>query len=219
MERFENAILKQREEINDRMKEMFGLLKELTTNDWKKRMKMITQKTGDSIERPDRSDAEMPLKEVEKDNEAENETKNEPIKSTEKELTQAKEEEGPVYEVILKKKITKKEDIGGNFEIPCNIGDMKEDEKRPFILGTPFLTTAKAVIKFDKGTITMRSGKSKMSFHRIPKSSCKIERGIKLYLIRRSLEVLRKFHWMILGGRFNQLSHVSSPLLSKPAEY
>ncbi|GJY69365.1 hypothetical protein Tco_0472347 [Tanacetum coccineum] len=40
-----------------------------------------------------------------------------------------------------------------------------------------------------------------------------------LYLMRRSLEVLRKFHWMILGGRFNQLSHVSSPLLSKPREY
>nr|GEY62194.1 hypothetical protein [Tanacetum cinerariifolium] len=33
--------------------------------------------------------------------------------------------------------------------------DIKEDEKRPFILGTPFLTTAKAVIKFDKGTITL----------------------------------------------------------------
>ncbi|GJV55023.1 hypothetical protein Tco_1456028 [Tanacetum coccineum] len=41
----------------------------------------------------------------------------------------------------------------------------------------------------------------------------------QLYLIRRSLEVLRKFHWMILGGLFNQLSHVSSPLLSKPGEY
>ncbi|GJY56829.1 reverse transcriptase domain-containing protein [Tanacetum coccineum] len=41
----------------------------------------------------------------------------------------------------------------------------------------------------------------------------------KLYLIRRSLEVLRKFHWMILGGRFNQLTHVSSLLLSKPGEY
>ncbi|GJU50856.1 hypothetical protein Tco_1220411 [Tanacetum coccineum] len=40
-----------------------------------------------------------------------------------------------------------------------------------------------------------------------------------LYLIRKSLEVLRKFHWMILGGRFNQLSRVSSPLLSKPGEY
>ncbi|GJZ49169.1 hypothetical protein Tco_0603359 [Tanacetum coccineum] len=40
-----------------------------------------------------------------------------------------------------------------------------------------------------------------------------------LYLMRRSLEVLRKFHWTILEGRFNQLSHVSSPLLSKPMEY
>nr|GEW74162.1 MAK10-like protein [Tanacetum cinerariifolium] len=40
----------------------------------------------------------------------------------------------------------------------------------------------------------------------------------QLYLMRRSLEVLRMFHWIILGGRFNQLSHVSSPLLSKPGE-
>ncbi|GKC43088.1 reverse transcriptase domain-containing protein, partial [Tanacetum coccineum] len=38
--------------------------------------------------------------------------------------------------------------------------DIKEDEKRHFILGTPFLTTAKVVIKFDKRTITLRSGKS-----------------------------------------------------------
>ncbi|GKE34936.1 hypothetical protein Tco_1454258 [Tanacetum coccineum] len=42
---------------------------------------------------------------------------------------------------------------------------------------------------------------------------------VTLYLMRRSMKVLRKFHWMILGGRFNQLSHVSSPLLSKPGEY
>nr|GEX07150.1 hypothetical protein [Tanacetum cinerariifolium] len=79
---------------------------------------------------------------------------------------------GPVYEAVLKKKITRKEDIGGNFEIPCNIGedvlvdvvgyvypvdfmilDIEEDEKKPFILGTPFLTTTKAMIKFDKGII------------------------------------------------------------------
>ncbi|GJW54990.1 hypothetical protein Tco_0099075 [Tanacetum coccineum] len=45
------------------------------------------------------------------------------------------------------------------------------------------------------------------------------EGEVMLYLMRRSLEVLRKFHWMILGGRSNQLSHVSSPLLSKPGEY
>ncbi|GJS85111.1 MAK10-like protein [Tanacetum coccineum] len=259
---------------------------------------------------------------------------------------------GPFYEAILRKKITRKEDIGGKFKIPCNIGglkhmnalvdqgsninvmplsnymkltderpaetdirlslashsyiyplgmaedvlvevaehvypmdfvilDIKEDEKRPFILGTSFPTTAKAIIKFDKGTITLRSRKSKISFHRILESLCKIERGVKndiepiapamtinrlvlkweeriklhlerkmefdqwkskifkgkhpalvkveggiddegevtLYLTRRSLEVLRKLHWIILGGRFNQLSHVSSPLLSKPGEY
>ncbi|GKA94891.1 putative reverse transcriptase domain-containing protein [Tanacetum coccineum] len=45
------------------------------------------------------------------------------------------------------------------------------------------------------------------------------EEEVTLYLMRRSLEVLRKFHWMILKGRFNQLSHISSPLLSKPWEY
>ncbi|GKD43136.1 hypothetical protein Tco_1267781 [Tanacetum coccineum] len=29
---------------------------------------------------------------------------------------------GPVHDAILNRKITRKEDIGGNFEIPCNIG-------------------------------------------------------------------------------------------------
>nr|GFA76339.1 hypothetical protein [Tanacetum cinerariifolium] len=38
--------------------------------------------------------------------------------------------------------------------------DIKEDEKRPFILGTPFLTMDEAVIKFDLGIITLRSRKS-----------------------------------------------------------
>ncbi|GKD83239.1 hypothetical protein Tco_1350078 [Tanacetum coccineum] len=134
---------------------------------------------GDSIERTDGLDVKMPLKEVEKKNEAENGTKNESIKSTKKELTRAEEEaaveapssqpvgyylkhrineklieglvenhrfndslsaarvgkikwktynllpNGPVYEAILKKNITKKEDIGGNFEIPCKIGGLK----------------------------------------------------------------------------------------------
>ncbi|GJS27518.1 putative ribonuclease H-like domain-containing protein [Tanacetum coccineum] len=71
-------------------------------------------------------------------------------------------------------------DVAGYvYPVDFVILDIKEDEKRHCILGTPFLTTAKAVIKFDKGTITLRSGKSKISFHRIPKSLCKIERGIK----------------------------------------
>ncbi|GKC51218.1 MAK10-like protein [Tanacetum coccineum] len=157
---------------------------------------------------------------------------------------------GPAYDAILKKMITKKEDIGGNFEIPCSLGnlkhvnalvdqgsdvnvmpystytkltdekpaetdirlslashsyiyplgiaedvlveiaehvypidfvilDIRENENRPFILGTPFLTTAKASIKFDTGTITLRSGKHKVSFHRKPDSSNMIDKGVK----------------------------------------
>ncbi|GJR13238.1 zinc finger, CCHC-type containing protein [Tanacetum coccineum] len=102
--------------------------------------------------------------------------------------------------------------------------DIKEDEKRPFILGTPFLTTAKVVIKFDKGTITLRLVleweeriklhlERKMEFDQWKSKNFKgkhptlfkVEGGmddkgeVTLYLTRRSLEVLRKFHWMILG--------------------
>nr|GEU52097.1 hypothetical protein [Tanacetum cinerariifolium] len=69
--------------------------------------------------------------------------------------------------------------VGYVYHVDFVILDIKKDEKRPFILGTPFLTTAKAVIKFDKGTITLRSEKSKISFHRIPESLCKVEKGTK----------------------------------------
>ncbi|GJR00605.1 MAK10-like protein [Tanacetum coccineum] len=57
--------------------------------------------------------------------------------------------------------------------------DIKEDQKRPFLLGTPFLNTSKAVIKYDKGTITLRSVKNKISFHIMPKPLGKIKKGIK----------------------------------------
>ncbi|GJR74542.1 zinc finger, CCHC-type containing protein [Tanacetum coccineum] len=226
--------------------------------------------TGNDIEKPTKTETKMLVKEAEKEDEAESEPNR---KAGKEEATEAPSSQpveyylkhrineklikgfvdnhrGPVYEEILRKKITRKEDIGENFEIPCNIGglkhmnalvdqgsdrnvmplstymkltnerpvetdirlllashsyiyplgiaedilvevvehvylvdfvilDIKEYEKRPFILGTPFLTTAKAVFKFDKGTITLRSGKSKISFHRIPESLCKIERGVK----------------------------------------
>nr|GEX80217.1 hypothetical protein [Tanacetum cinerariifolium] len=71
------------------------------------------------------------------------------------------------------------EDYQHVYPIDFMILDIKEDENRSFILGTPFLTMTKAVIKFDKDTITLRSGKSKISFHRIPKSLCEGEKGIK----------------------------------------
>ncbi|GJU47357.1 retrovirus-related pol polyprotein from transposon TNT 1-94 [Tanacetum coccineum] len=154
---------------------------------------------------------------------------------------------GPMYNAILKKKITKKEDMGGNFVIPCNVGglkymdalvdqgsnvnimplsiynkltsenpigtnirlslasylyifplgiaedvlveiagyiypidfvilDVKEDKIKPFILETP-LTMAKVKIRFDKGTITLKFGKNKINFFKIPKSLCRVEEG------------------------------------------
>ncbi|GJZ57028.1 MAK10-like protein [Tanacetum coccineum] len=321
MERFKNTIFKQREEINGRMTEMFRLLKELTTNRTPEKVLIreeakfpvtknvnsislarneeeennMTDETPDNTKMP--TEIEMPVREAEAMNGAENGAGNESIKTPENdEAVEASGSQpvayylkhkineklikglvknnrfnnslsgtrvgkkkgkaykvlpgGPVYDAILKKKITKKEDIRGNFEIPCSIGDLKhvnalvdqgsdvnvmpystymrltderpaetdirlslashsyiyplgiaedvlvevaehvfpvdfvildikENEKRPFILGTPFLTTAKATIKFDTGTITLRSGKSKVSFHRISDSSCITDKGVK----------------------------------------
>ncbi|GJQ92181.1 zinc finger, CCHC-type containing protein [Tanacetum coccineum] len=291
MERFENAIFKQREEINDRMTKMFRLLKELTTSRTPEKVlireeaKFPITKNVNSIslargeeERSDKTDETLgntvksTVTEIEilvKEAKRNNETKNKPIKKAEKneveEVLSSRPVEyylkhrmneklikgiGPVYEAILKKKITKKEDVRGNFKIPCSIGghkhvnalvdqgsdvnvmpystymkhtdkmpaetnirlslashsyiyplgisedvlvevakhvypidfmilDIKENKKRPFMLGTPFLTTAKAAIKFDKDTITLRSRKSKISFHRIPDSSCMTDKGVK----------------------------------------
>ncbi|GKD22600.1 hypothetical protein Tco_1224303 [Tanacetum coccineum] len=46
--------------------------------------------------------------------------------------------------------------------------DIKEDVKKPLILRTTFLTMARAEIKFDKGTISLRSRKSTVQFHISP---------------------------------------------------
>nr|GEU74085.1 hypothetical protein [Tanacetum cinerariifolium] len=158
---------------------------------------------------------------------------------------------GPICKAIHGKKITRKEDIRGNFKIPCNIRglkhmnalvdqgsdvnvmplstymkltderpaetdirlslashlyiyplgitdgvlvevaehvypvdfvilDIKENENKTFILGTSFLTTAKAVIKFDKGTITLRSGKNKISFNMILGSFVRMRKELRM---------------------------------------
>ncbi|GJU95931.1 hypothetical protein Tco_1320687 [Tanacetum coccineum] len=195
MERFENAIFKQREEINDRMTEMFGLLKELTTNrapekvlireeakfpftknlnsislskEEEERSEKADVTADDDFEKPTKTETEMPVKKAIKEDEAENEPNR---KSEREETTEAPSSQpveyylkhkinkkiikvlvgnhrfndslsrarvrkikgktynlsprGPVYEAILRKKITRKEDIRGNFEIPCNIGGLK----------------------------------------------------------------------------------------------
>ncbi|GJT09607.1 MAK10-like protein [Tanacetum coccineum] len=126
---------------------------------------------NNSVMEPGNFGDDEPPEGINMKNEAERKTDDEPANSAKENFTKNEENEpagasdsravrGPVYEAILKKKITKKEDIGGNFEIPCNIG-------------------AKDVIKFDKGTITLRFGKSKISFHRILEPNCKIKKGIK----------------------------------------
>ncbi|GKD29177.1 MAK10-like protein, partial [Tanacetum coccineum] len=301
MGRFKNAILKQREEINGRMTEMFGLLKELTPSKTPekvlvreeakfpvaKKVNSISlanegdERSNEKMETPENTEkstktgTETPLKGAKTKDEAENKTETKPIKTPNEveevpgsqpiayylkhkineklnkglvdnnrfnnslsgiQVGKKKKKaykvlpRGPVYKVILEKMIAKKEDIGGNFEIPCSIRglkhvsalvdqgfdvnvmpystyirltderltetdirlslashsyiyplgiaedvlievaehvyptnfiivDIKENEKRPFILGMPFLTTAKASIKFDTGTITLRSRK------------------------------------------------------------
>ncbi|GKB65881.1 MAK10-like protein [Tanacetum coccineum] len=280
MERFKNTIFKQCEEINGTRTEMFRLLKELTTSKTPEKVLISEEakfpvtkninsisltkgeeersnKTPGNTEKLTKTETEMPIKEVDKMNELKTgqETNQSKHLRTKKQWKHPGKEYkvlpgGPAYDAILKKKITKKEDIGGNFEIPCSIGDLKhvnalvdqgsdvnvmpystymrltderpaetdirlslashsyiyplgiaedvlvevaehvypidfvildikENENRPFILGTPFQTTTKALIKFDKGTITLRSGKSKVSFHRIPNSSNMTDKGVK----------------------------------------
>ncbi|GJX24162.1 zinc finger, CCHC-type containing protein [Tanacetum coccineum] len=194
MERFENAIFKQREEINDRMTEMFKLLKELTTIRTPEKVLIreeakfpvtkdvnsiylvrgeeerndMTDETLDNTVKPTIIETKIPVKEAESNNE----TKNKLLKKAEEKevvevlssrpveyylkhkineklieglvdnnrfnnsLSRARVGKvkgktynvlprGPVYKAILKKKITEKEDIGGNFEIPCSIGGLK----------------------------------------------------------------------------------------------
>ncbi|GJY51948.1 hypothetical protein Tco_0442795 [Tanacetum coccineum] len=268
MERFENSIFKQREEINDRMTKMFGLLKELTTSRAPEKVlireeaKFPITKNVNSIslargeeERSDKTNETLDntvkptaeRKEVEEvlssrpveyylnhrineklieglvDNTRFNDSLSRAQVGKVKGKTYNVLPRGPVYEAILKKKITKKEDIRGNFEIPCSIGGLKHvnalvdqgsdvnvmpnftymklTDKRPakrdirlslashsyqgkrkeaFPTSTTILLQpAKAAIKFNKGTITLRSGKSKISFHRIPDSPYMTEKGVK----------------------------------------
>ncbi|GKC73304.1 MAK10-like protein [Tanacetum coccineum] len=282
MGRFENAILKQREEINGKMTEMFGLLKELTTSRTPEKLLIreeakfpVTknvnsislankdeERSNERMETPEKTEkstktgTETPLTGVETKDEAENRSEKKSIKTHENdEVVRAPGSQPIAY--YLKHKINEKlinglvdnnrfnNSLSGirvgkkNFEKPCNVGglkhvnalvdqgsdvnimpystymkltdkrptktdiklslashsyiyplgivedvlvevaehvypadfviiDIKENEKRPFILGMPFLTTAKASIKFDIGTITLWLGKYKISFNRIP---------------------------------------------------
>ncbi|GKC72084.1 hypothetical protein Tco_1117967, partial [Tanacetum coccineum] len=129
MERFENAIFKQREEINDKMTEMFKLLKELMTsktlekvlikNEAKipvtKNVNSIsltkgdeegsdkTDETLDNTVKPTVTETEIPVKEAKKSNE----TKIKPVKRAEKKEVEELLSSRPV-EYYLKHRINEK---------------------------------------------------------------------------------------------------------------
>nr|GEX20212.1 hypothetical protein [Tanacetum cinerariifolium] len=201
IERFENVIFKQREKINDRMTEMFGLLKELTTSRTPEKVLIrgeakfpftknvnsislargeeemsdkIDVATGDDIEKPTGTETGMQANEAAKENEDGKEEmievpRSQPVEYYLKHSINKKLIEGLIYNRRLSLAShsyiypfgTAKDILVEVAEHvypvdPFVILDIKEDERRPFIVGTPFLTTAKAVIKFDKGTITLR---------------------------------------------------------------
>ncbi|GKD51131.1 hypothetical protein Tco_1280107 [Tanacetum coccineum] len=226
MERFENAIFKQREEINDRMTEMFRLLKELTTSRapekvlLKEEAKLPITKNVNSIslakreeERSDKTDetldntvkptvteTKIPVIEAERSNE----TKNKPIKKAEREEVKVvlSSRPGPSWEgsdvnvmpyftyIKLTDEIPAKTDIRlslarHSYIYPLGIAedvlvevaehvypvdfvilDIKENEKRPFILGAPFLITPIAATKTVKGTIIEWEEKIKLHLER-----------------------------------------------------
>nr|GFA08060.1 hypothetical protein [Tanacetum cinerariifolium] len=142
MERFENTIFKQRDEINGKMTEMFGLLKELTTSRTQEKVLIreeakfpviknlnsisLTKKedggsyrtmmTPDNAEKPTKSETEKPVMEVEEINK---------VKSGAKIIKTFKNDEVVEAPGSQPKMITKKEDIGGNFKIPYSIGNLK----------------------------------------------------------------------------------------------
>nr|GEY65013.1 MAK10-like protein [Tanacetum cinerariifolium] len=70
----------------------------------------------------------------------------------------------------------------------------------------PFIDETGLVYSEENGTVMFKQGNEKITF-KMPYTM----EIFKLYLMRRSLKV-----GSFIGGRFNQLSHVSSPLLSKP---
>ncbi|GKD92042.1 hypothetical protein Tco_1371879 [Tanacetum coccineum] len=134
MKRFENAVFKQREEINGRMTEMFGLLKELTTcrapekvlireeakspvtksvnsislvREEEGKNDIYDVATDDDSKETDGPDMEVSVKEAETKNKAENGAKNKPIKKPEKEEVVEAPSSQPV-EYYLKHRINEK---------------------------------------------------------------------------------------------------------------
>ncbi|GJY79962.1 MAK10-like protein, partial [Tanacetum coccineum] len=209
MERFKKAIFKQREEINDRMVEMFGLLRELTTSGTLEKVlvreeasnpianyvyaiSLVNMKKDKSIKNNEvvnknvvessELDVVEPIKLVDKKKKMDDGLDDESVRSMKEELTgwETKADvlvkmprltneklvgtdirlslasHSYIYPLGLAKDVLI--DIAGYvYPLDFVILDIEEDKNMPFILETPFLTTAKAEIRFDKGIITLKA--------------------------------------------------------------
>nr|GEZ00269.1 hypothetical protein [Tanacetum cinerariifolium] len=69
--------------------------------------------------------------------------------------------------------------VGFVYPVDFVILDIKEDGHIPLILGTPFLTTTMVEIKFDKDSMTLKTGRYKITFVRTLEFPSKIEERIE----------------------------------------
>nr|GEX71079.1 hypothetical protein [Tanacetum cinerariifolium] len=159
------------------MAEMFGLLKELTSRMTPKKV-LVREEARHPITKNVNAISliKMEKEKSAKNNEEEMEdgTNDESSRSTKEELTRW-ETNAKVVETLGIVKDVLVEITGYVYPVDFVILDIKEDEKKPFILGMPFLTTAKVKIIFEKGTITIKSCKNKINFFKIPESPCRVE--------------------------------------------
>nr|GEW43267.1 hypothetical protein [Tanacetum cinerariifolium] len=231
MERFKKAIFKQREEINDRMADMFGLLRELISSRNPKNvlireesrnpmtknindLSLINMEKNKGIEGGEVSkgnvmelnelEALEPIESPDKKEEMEEGTEGRSVDSMKEELTGV---ETKAEALVKTPRLTDKEPVGTDvrlslvshsyiylleitedvlidiagyvYPIDFMILDLKEYKNKPFILGTPFVTTAKAVIRFEKGTINLKSGKNKIDFVKVHALPSELEKSIK----------------------------------------
>ncbi|GKA54726.1 hypothetical protein Tco_0753675 [Tanacetum coccineum] len=119
MERFKNALFKQREEINGRMAEMFGLLKELTTSRTPEKV-LIREEANPRHQKRDRSKG--------------SETRN-------------------------------------GVKLGTNASNQRAEKEEAGLAPSSQTVQMTPVQEFGR--------KMKISFHRIPESFCKFEKGIK----------------------------------------
>ncbi|GJW33602.1 hypothetical protein Tco_0053634 [Tanacetum coccineum] len=196
MERFENTIFKQREEINGRMTEMFGLLKELTTSRTPEKVLIReeakfpvtknlnsisltkgeeggsnrTKVTPGNVEKPTETETEMPVMEVEKINEVENGAK----------LIKTSKNEEAVEAPGNLKHVNALDDQGSDVNVMPYSTYTKLTDEKPTETDIR-LSLASHSYNYPLGIVedVLVEISEHVSFHRKPDSSNMIDKGVK----------------------------------------